>query len=273
MPDDFSLKRSARLNAAYADYRAALDGSGVAKRFMPYRWWTLPNPISGLWLVYSSMLEDYSTDLANVINDLTHHVARLRAWAIVVEPMDDDAKMEVAHEFIGILGVAALSAPYAIKSRFAVAAAHLSHQANMAKDLENWKDEFPDKNLYLNDLEPFGRTWGKFRRFKLKVEPIAGSGFKAQTHDFRNAYNHRFSPRLLLGLSNTVTRYVDGATGVVSYGVGGTPPLDLNKVADVLQLECDHCYVAFEAFQALIGEQVEAITKFETKNASKTKAV
>ena len=70
MPDDFSLKRSARLNAAYADYRAALDGSGVAKRFMPYRWWTLPNPISGLWLVYSSMLEDYATDLANVINDL-----------------------------------------------------------------------------------------------------------------------------------------------------------------------------------------------------------
>lgn len=174
---------------------------------------------------------------------------------------------------IPILGVAALSAPYAIKSRFAVAAAHLSHQANMAKDLENWKDEFPDKNLYLNDVEPFGRTWGTFRRFKLKVEPIAGSGFKAQTHDFRNAYNHRFSPRLLLGLSNTVTRYVDGATGVVSYGVGGTPPLDLNKVADVLQLECNHCYVAFEAFQALVGEQVEAITKFETKNASKTKAV
>lgn len=57
------------------------------------------------------------------------------------------------------------------------------------------------------------------------------------------------------------------------FRIGGTPPLDLNKVADVLQLECDHCYVAFEAFQALIGEQVEAITKFETKNASKTKAV
>ena len=84
MADDFSLERSARLAAVYADYRSALDASDVEKRFMPYRWWTLPNPISGMWMVYSSMLEDYATDLANIINDLTHHVSRLRAWAAVV---------------------------------------------------------------------------------------------------------------------------------------------------------------------------------------------
>lgn len=267
MADDFSLERSARLAAVYADYRSALDASDVEKRFMTYRWWTLPNPISGMWMVYSGMLEDYATDLANIINDLTHHVSRLRAWAAVVDPMDDDAKMEVAHEFIGILGIAALSAPYAIKSRFAVAAANLSHQANMAKDLRNWKDEFPTKNLYLNDVEPFGKGWRTYRRFKLKVEPIAGSRFKVQTHDFRNAYNHRFSPRLLLGLSNTVTRRTDAETGRVEYGIGGTPALDLNKVADLLEMECGHCYAAFEAFQALITEQTKAITAFETTQA------
>jgi len=274
MADDFSLQRSARLATAYADYRSVLDASDVKKRrFMPYRWWTLPDPVSGLWLIYSSMLEDYATDLANTINDLTHYVSRLRAWAQVVAPMNDDAKMEVAHEFIGVLGIAALSAPYAIKSRFAVAAAHLSHQANMAKDIKNWKDEFPDKNLYLNDVEPFGRTWRNYRRFKLKVEPIAGSGFKKQTHDFRNAYNHRFSPRLLLGLSNTVTRRVDKETGGVCYGIGGTPPLDLNKVADVLETECSHCYAAFVAFEALVKEQIETITEFEAARGRAPSAV
>ena len=232
---------------------------------MPYSWWSLPDPLGGIWLVYSQMLEEYATDLANIINDLTYHVARLRAWSTVIAPLSDEKKLEAIDEFINILGTVALGLPYAIKSRFTFAAAHLSHQANMTKDLKGWKDEFPEaRSLNMNDLEPLCRGWSKYRPFKLKLEPIGGKGFKEETDDFRNAYNHRFSPRLVLGVTSLVTRQVD-ESGRVQYRIGGNEGLELVKVADLLESERDMCYVTFEAFRHLVEEQTTAIANFEAE--------
>jgi hypothetical protein len=267
VPDEFTLARSARLADVYTRYRAQLDQTATGDRWMPYRWWSLPNPLSGAWLIYATMVADYATDLANIINDLTHQIHRLRAWAKVVEPMTNEEKLEIAHEFVGMLGIVALGAPYAIKSRFALAAASLCHQANQAKGVREWKDEFPTENLYLNDVDPFGEGWKAYRPFKRKVEPIAGRRFKAETDDFRNAYNHGFSPRLLLGVTNAAKRIVHPKTKRVSYGIGGTPPLDLNKAADLLSAERDHCYRAFEAFQRLVAEHTVAISAYEAAHA------
>src|SRR3546814_8911684 len=122
---------------------------------------------------YAQMLDEYARELANIINDLTHHVHRLRAWATVVAPLSDGEKMEAMHEFINILGTVALGLPYAIKSRLAYAAAPLCHQANRTKALNGWKDELPDNRaLYLTDIEPMCAGWKRFRAFKRKVELI-----------------------------------------------------------------------------------------------------
>jgi len=263
MPDDYSLKRSEQLKAYYALFRTEYDAVPPGGRWMPYRWWSLPDPLSGLWLPYGQMLDDYAAELANIINDLTHHVHRLRAWATVIAPLTDEERHEVTHEFVDMLGTVALGLPYAIKSRFAFAAGHLSHQANMAKDLAAWKDDFPDKNLYLNDIEPYGRGWKKYRAFKLSVEPIAGSAFKEATDDFRNSYNHGFSSRFVFGFTQTVRREIL-KDGKIRYAIGGNPALDLAEIADLLEKERDLCYRAFDAFQALIAEQTAAITSFET---------
>ena len=206
MTDEFSRNRSEKLIALYTAYRTALDATPVGGRYMPYRWWTLPEQMSGVWMIYVEMLKDYATELANIINDLTHHVHRLRAWANVLEGLDQDDQFEAAHEFIDMLGTVALGQPYAVKSRFTFAVGHLSHQANKAKDLKGWKDAFPDKNLYLNDIEPFGKPWRAFRRFKRTLEPLAGSVFKAATDNFRNAYNHGFSSRFVIGFTQSVRR-------------------------------------------------------------------
>lgn len=228
---------------------------------MPYRWWMLPNRLNAAWMTYSQMLDDYATELANIINDLTHHVARLRAWDTVMAGLSDDEKFEISHEFINMLGTVALGQPYAIKSRFAFAVGHLSHQANQAADGVRWNDEFPDKNLYLNDIEPYCSQWKKYRSFKLKLEPLGGKKFKGATDDFRNAYNHGFSSRFVIGMTGTVKRTVKN--GRVSYGFGGNEPLRIDEVADLLQIELDHCYRSFEAFQALIEEQVAGIVAVE----------
>jgi hypothetical protein len=264
MADDAGSKETTEAIRLYTAYRAALDASEIGGRFMPYNWWALPDPIGIIWLPYAQMLDEFATELANIINNLTHHVHRLRAWAQVVDSLSDHEKLMATHEFIDTLGTVALGMPYTIKSRFAFATASLCHQANRAKDPTGWRDEFPDaRALYLNEVDPICAGWRRYRAFKLRVEPIAGNAFKAATEDFRNAYAHRFSARFVIGMTGVVSRTV-GSDGTVGYGIGGgTEPLGLNSVADILTLERDQCYRAFDAFQSLVGEQVEAIAQFE----------
>ena len=261
MTDQFSRDRSEKLVRFYEAYRSALDATPVGGEFMKYNWWALPNPLNAAWMAYSQMLDEYAAELANIINDLTNHVHRLRAWDTVLALLDDSDKHEVSHEFIDTLGTVALGQPYAIKSRFAFAVGHLSHQANLAADGRDWKDEFPDKNLYLNDIEPYASQWKKYRAFKLKLEPLAGKKFKQASDDFRNTYNHGFSSRFVVGMTATVKREVIG--GRVSYAFGGSGPLTVAEVADLLAIERNHCYRAFEAFQALVEEQIAAIIAVE----------
>lgn len=261
MIDQFSRDRSEKLVRFYEAYRTALDATPIGGRFLPYRWWQLPNPLGAAWMPYSQMLGEYATELANIINDLTNHVHRLRAWDNVLDGLTIEDKHEVSHEFLHTLGTVALGQPYAIKSRFAFAVGHLSHQANQAKDGAAWKDEFPDKNLYLNDIEPYASQWKRYRAFKLKLEQLAGKKFKEASDNFRNAYNHGFSSRFVIGMTATVTRQV--RNGRVSYAFGGNDPLSISEVANLLEIERDHCYRAFDAFQALIEEQIAAIIAVE----------
>ncbi|HEY4201539.1 MAG TPA: integrase [Devosiaceae bacterium] len=268
MPDEFRVRQSEALILLYAKYRIELDSTAIGGKWMPYRWWQLPNPLSARWMAYAEMLQEFSSELANIINDLTHNVHRLRAWGKTVSPLSNDEKLAATHEFINNLGTVALGQPYAIKSRFAYAAAHLCHQANRTKEPGTWKDEFPQKEtLYLNEIEPFCRGWGTYRSFKLKVEPIAGKTFKESSDDFRNAYNHRFSSRFVLGVTSIASRFKNEEGGI-GYAFGGNPPLALADIADLLEKERDLCYLAFEAFQELVGEQTVAIGQFEGSEQS-----
>ncbi|MCK1625881.1 hypothetical protein IVA98_22470 [Bradyrhizobium sp. 160] len=148
-----------------------------------------------------------------------------------------------------MLGTVALGHPYAIKSRFAYAAGHLGHQANRAKSPATWEDNFPLKNLYLNDIEPYCKGWKKYRRFKLRVELIAGRAFNEESDNFRHNYNHGFSSRFMIGLTGTVSR-TEGAAGSIRYTFGGNEPLDLAEMADLLEKERDQCYLAFVHFRS-----------------------
>lgn len=265
-PDKLTRQQSEDAIRLYTAYRDALDHTEIGGRFMPYRWWTLPDRLSGAWMPFACMLDDYATELANIINDLTHDVHRLRAWAQITTALTDEEKLAVSHEFVDTLGTVALGRPYAIKSRFAFAVGHLCHQANMAKDMAAWRDEFPNERaLYLNHVEPLCTGWGMYPAFKRRVETIAGKAFKNATEDFRNAYNHRFSARFLIGMSAMVTRIVH-EDGRISYGIGGSEPLNLSQVANLLATERDHCYRAFDAFQALVEEQCRAIAAFEDQH-------
>ena len=53
--------------------------------------------------------------------------------------------------------------------------------------------------------------------------------------------------------------------GLLRYALGETPPLGIDEVADLLEIERDHCYQAFQKFQALIAEQIKAILACEAE--------
>ena len=244
----------------YTEFRQEFDRLPRQGKYMPYRWYTLPKPMNIVSMPYGEMLKEHAQEISNMINDLTNNVLRLRAWHEVTKNMNNQEKMNANHEFIKTLGTVSLGQPYAIRSRFAYSVGHLSHQANRVKDGSDWVDDFPERNLYLNDIEPYGKPWKRYRKAKLKIEAIAGSVFKSESDDFRNTYNHGFSVQLLIGQSGTVKRNVELDGRIYDYAYGGSEPLGLAPIADLLQGECEKCYDAFEAYQALVCEQIDRIT-------------
>lgn len=250
----------------YKAYLEALSGIPVGGRMMPYNWAEFPRPVLPMFFVYSQFLEEFPRELANSINALTVNVHKLTAWAEVLSGMSEDRRFEIAHEFIEDLATNSLFLPYVIKSRFAFSIAHLSHQANRTWQ-SGWKDDLDlDAAIYLNAADVRASHWRAYPKLKASVESVNGKAFKTSTCDFRNAYNHRFSPRFEFGVTQIVTRTVNKDTGRICYGIGGTPPLQIRTVAELLGRERDRCYVAFERFQRLIAEQTNAISEFRARS-------
>lgn len=246
----------------YRAYLSARQTTPLTGSFMSYDWLEQEDAISGALMPYRLMLEEFARELANVINRLTNHVHQLRAWDAVLSDRSIEDKSEATHEFIEAIGVAALGLPYVIKSRFAYAAAHLCHQANRLVATEGWVDEFVAKDaLYLGDVDPYGRPWDGYFPFKRKVEAIGGKAFKAATGDFRNAYNHRFPRRIVLGETGFIRREIDPVAKTPVYVLGGEAALELSVVAGLLDGECEKAYRAFEGFQILVREHLAAMAR------------
>lgn len=256
-----AMSKAETLAEAFVGFQQVLDAMPRNGRVIAYNWWSLPESMDMRWLEYTQMLQEYARELANAINMMMANANRIRAWSIVTSDMSDQQKLDISHEFVENLGVVSLGQPYAIKSRFAFAAGMLSHFANRSVDGADWIDDFPDKNLYLNDIEPYCVQWKKYRKLKLRIEEIANRSFKEDTDDFRNSYNHGFPSRFLIGQVTTIKRHVSLGNKVYRVAIGAKDPLDLEHLANILDAECAKCRKAFAAFQALVGEHIDVLTR------------
>jgi len=166
------------------------------------------------------------------INDLTHGVQQLRAWAAVVPSLSDKQKQHACHEFIDALATVMVNLPYVIRSRFIFATAHLSHQANIVHDRAGWIDDLGlDQQIDMRNANARGQRWKRYPTLKDGLDSLFGKAFRAATHEFRHTYNHRFSPRFVIGVTQRVKRQVDQKSGHVSYNLGWLDPLRLGEVA------------------------------------------
>lgn len=244
---------------SYRRYRRILKATPFNGKIMEYGWGGLPKSVESVWMPYIQMFDEFGRELANAVNELTRYTHQLAAWRDVVAPLDDRKKLDAIVEFVNPVATVALNMPYVIRSRFIFATAHLSHQANRVKLGAAWKDEFPlDGEVYFEAADAHGKGWQRYKALKKKMEEIGAKKYQQATNDFRNAYNHRFSPRIELGITRLVNRQVKEG-GSVSYGLGGIYPLQLILIVTLLETQCQNCYQAFDAFKLLIQEQENAI--------------
>jgi hypothetical protein len=251
----------------YRQYLAALEQTPLIGQFVPYEWGDLPKSLNIMWMPYSEMFKEFSRETANSLNNLTNYTRRLRAWSVVISSMGDEEKMNAAHEFIDPVATVSLNLPYVIRSRFVFAAAHLCHQANQSRSGISWQDDLPlDSEIYFEEADKRGDGWCQYEPFKRRIQRIGDRKYQAETHDFRNAYNHRFSPRVVIGITQLVTRKVDAQTNKATYVLGGIPALTLDVVVGLLIEQCKFGYAAFKAFQDLVREHEMCISEHQLRH-------
>lgn len=249
----------------YRQYREALDATVHGAQPVVYNWGNLPNPLSGVWLPYSEMFNEFSREIANSLNTLNDYSLRLKAWNTVIAPLNEQEKLGAVHEFIDPIATIGLNLPYVIRSRFIFAAAHLSHQANRSREDASWRDDFPlDSEVYFEAADKFGAPWRAYPAFKRCIEKFGNKKYQTATRDFRNAYNHRFSPRFVIGITQFVTREVDADAKSIRYSFGGVPALNLDLIAGLLDEQYQRGTEAFSAFQALVREHEASIATNNT---------
>ena len=175
-------------------------------------------------------------------------------------------RWDAAHEVYDPLATIGLNLPDVIRSRFIFAIAHLCHQANRSRDGFPWRDDLPlDHEIYFEVADKYGTGWPEYKPLKRCIEAIGNKSYQSATHHFRHAYNHRFSPRVVIGITRMVTRQVNLETETVSYVFGGTPALTLDVVVELLAQQSENSNAGFEAFQRLIREQVLSIAEYQLR--------
>lgn len=227
----------------------------------PYDWYCLPNPIDAVWFPYSQMLDEHARELSNSLNEFNWYIVKLKVWSQILDDLGEynGKKHQIVLEFVSPIATLAINLPYVIRSRFFYSTAHLCHQANRLK-ISSWKDDLPiDTEIYQEHMERYGKPWGKiFCKLQLALQKVSNKAYQNDTLDFRNKYNHRYSPRIEIGITDLVTRNVD-KEGYVSYGFGGTQPLKLKTIIPLLENQHSALMNVLVSYQELVNGQIQSI--------------
>ena len=173
---------------------------------------------------------------------------------------DEEEAWELRREFLEPLVKHCLQSPSAARDSLVFVATNSVHQLRIA--LGGGYKDYLDGDPIAHGKKPKHLTRAqKELRLKALVSPwnegadliavlqsVDDEPYRMATSDYRNRSSHAIGPRLALGFTQAVTRSVVPATKLmeqadgtfkdepvpgkmaVSYGFGGTPPLDLEQV-------------------------------------------
>ena len=107
------------------------------------KWFQKPESISGFWMPYFMMLDDYARNLSNTVNVFGYNIEKLRAWHSVLLTQKEENIDQILFEFVDNLFVIAMHTPHTVRDRFMFFGAQLSHMANRCLP-GNWIDDLPE---------------------------------------------------------------------------------------------------------------------------------
>lgn len=243
----------------YQHYLTAREHLLPLSAWVEYDWAAPQDPLYITYLAYSQMLNEHPREIANSINQLQRLTLSLKAWDQRLRLVNDEQhKLNIICEFVDPISIVAINLPYVIRSRFIYSTTHLSHQANQSR-CTDWKDDLTlDSEIYFEHADKYGAYWRSYNALKLALEKISSGNYIEATINFRHKYNHRYSPKIEIGLTGLVTRHVN-KPDQVTYCFGYTEPLKLSNVVSALEKQHECCLKAFSRYKSLIKEQVDAI--------------
>lgn len=211
-------------------------------------------------------------ELTNIINQWMALLKFWHAWLDVIDGYEAELAWGIQWEFIEPIVFKCMFQPSAARDRFTFVATNALHQARMVVDPtcpDHLEFDPPSKTKHPNRRQKEGRLkdilarWPAGKSVLNAIEQLDGKGHRELTRDFRNLSSHSIAPRISIGYTKLVTREVRPATTLepvgdgthklveipdkysVSYGFGGTPPLQMDSIIDANRAEfakARHCF-------------------------------
>lgn len=233
-----------------------------------YQW----NPLADI------LVKDELQEITNILNRWHNELLRWHAWNNIISTYNEDAAWELRYEFLEALAHHCLLMPSTIRDTFTFVSTNSMHQVHLSIDrnhpdsLEGEPKTPDEKPKHLtrrakeNRLADLIKKWPESVKYFEKLKNIDNHIYRHSTSNYRNLNSHAIGPRLGIGFTRAVSRYLKLATAMVlqpdgtyaetsvpgkisvCYGFGGTPPLDMEKarIDNLAQYqlarECYTCY-------------------------------
>lgn len=231
-------------------------------------------------------------ELTNLINRWGNLLYRWHAWGKVVDSREEMERWELNYEFLDSMVHECLLMPAAIRDTITSVATAAFHQVRLSTEssypdyLEGEPKTPEERPKQLNRgqkekrLSRLLEIWPESTHFLSALREINTPDYVNETLNYRNLWTHAIGPRLGIGETRLVTRCLeqaqifkeldDGSLVIedvpgklsVSYGFGGTPPLNLNKVR-VANLEqykkARLCYINFRQLLEAVVAGIESV--------------
>lgn len=228
-------------------------------------------------------------EATNNLNGWQSALLQWHAWNRALEGFDEQEAWELRREFVEACAHQCLLQPYSVRDMLVFVATNALHQVRLA--LGNGYRDYLEGDPTSPDSRPRHLTRrGKEQRLERLMAPwpdaapwfdalrrIDDDAYRKTTFDYRNRAAHAIAPGLAVGHVGVVTRRVVQATElerqpdgayrqvavpgkmVVSYGFGGTPPLDMEayRIANLEQYR--RARACFERYRRLLSDAMAGI--------------
>jgi hypothetical protein len=239
-----------------------------------YQW----RMMAGLWV------NDELREVTNILNGWQGALLQWHAWNRALDAFAEQDAWELRREFVEACAHQCLLQPSSARDLLVFAATNAIHQVRLCTESEyrdhlhgdperpNDRPQFLPRRKKEHRLERLMAPWPASTHWFDLLRQIDDDVYRRTTFDYRNRAAHAIAPRLAVGHVGIVTRCVVQATELeaqadgtylqvpvpgkmtVSYGIGGTPPLDMEaaRVANLTQYR--RARACFEAYRGLLSD-------------------